>query len=241
MKVLFDKLSHLIFPHFCCFCGEVSKLSKFSNDMCEICYSALPWIDNACFRCGAELASECEHVQCERCQEKPPAYDRLCALFHYHPPIRKMITNLKFSGQLAYGRILGEMFAKQMQEVWYKKDSLPQGIIPVPLSLKRLRKRGYNQAFELLRPIVKNCGIPFLNSVCERTRHTTPQSALNKEKRRRNLKNVFKVTHPNKLKNIEHIAIMDDVVTTGSTVQALSLVLKEQGVSRIDVFCCCRA
>lgn len=238
MKTWLNSLSNWVFPKICCFCGEPSECPR---EICHSCYSSLPWSENACFRCGAELADENEHIQCNRCQENPPAFDKLSALFQYQPPVIKLITGLKFSSQLSSGRILGELFAEKIKDIYNSPGSLPEAIIPVPLSLKRLRKRGYNQALELLRPIAKSLRIPILHSVCQKIKHTTPQSELSREKRHRNLKGVFTVINAKPLKNLEHIAIFDDVVTTGSTAQALSRVLKEHGVPRVDVLCCCRA
>lgn len=238
MKHWINAFAHWVFPRNCCFCGEVSELSK---DICSICYASLPWLENTCYRCARQLTSDQQHIYCERCQEKPPAFDRVCALFDYQPPIIKLITRLKFSGQLSYGRILGEIFADKIKEIWYPQQPLPQAIVPVPLHVTRLRQRGYNQSIEFMRPIVERHKLQPLLQVCKRVRSTTPQSQLNRQKRQRNLNGVFKVINPGYLKNIEHIAIVDDVVTTGSTIQGLSLALKENGVARVDVFCCCRA
>jgi len=238
VKTWLNSLSNWVFPKICCFCGEASELPR---EICQGCYNMLPWNENACFRCGSELLTENEHIHCHRCQENPPAFDKLSALFRYQPPVVKLITGLKFSGQLHSGRILGELFAEKIKEFYKQGESLPEAIIPVPLSIKRLRKRGYNQALELLYPLAKSLQIPILHSVCQKIKHTTPQSELSREKRRRNLKGAFTITNAKSLENLEHVAIFDDVVTTGSTAQALSRLLKEHGVSRVDVLCCCRA
>ncbi|HQY22412.1 MAG TPA: hypothetical protein PK389_01455 [Gammaproteobacteria bacterium] len=115
---------------------------------------------------------------------------------------------------------------------------LPEAIIPVPLHIDRLRKRGFNQALELLWPIHKKTKIPVVFDACVRIRKTTAQAQLDKTRRKRNLKSAFQIVKPIPF---EHVAIMDDVVTTGSTVNALTQVLKEAGVTTVDIWCICRA
>lgn len=145
---------------------------------------------------------------------------------------------LKFGKKLAYGRVMGELLTDQVEERWYQNLVLPEAVIPVPLHHLRLRKRGFNQALELLWPLHKKTGIPVLADACVRIKKTSPQSQLDQSRRKRNLNSAFKVVKPIPF---EHVALMDDVVTTGSTVNALTHVLKEAGVTTIDVWCMCRA
>lgn len=224
-----------IFPSYCCICDEKSPDSE---DICSFCKPLLPWHQWSCYRCGLNMDSQEHSVYCEHCLEKPPAFDRLCALFNYDPPVRHLITKLKFGRQLAYGRILGKCMSEQIALDWYKKEDLPQAIIPVPLHLARLRKRGYNQALEISKPILKDFPFILLNNVCERSRFTHAQSRLRRDSRRMNLNHAF--TLKKRLK-LEHVAIIDDVVTTASTVNALAHILKKAGVARVDVWCICRA
>lgn len=206
--------------------------------MCLPCQQDFPWIQDRCYRCCLRLGKEFESIVCERCQNKPPNFDRVCALFSYDPPVRRLVTGLKFSNQLAYGRILGELLVRAVTEHWYKNQLFPEAIIPVPLHPLRLRKRGYNQALELIKPLKKKKLIPILPYACVRNRHTKPQSGLSAERRKLNLKNAFRLELD---KSYQHIAIMDDVITTGTTVNVLSAALKKAGVEQVDVWCICRA
>jgi ComF family protein len=206
-------------------------------DLCEPCQNDLPWIQDRCYRCCLRLGQEQESILCESCQNTPPPFDRMCALFSYDPPVRRLVTGLKFSNQLAYGRVLGELLAQEV-ESWYDNLALPEAVIPVPLHPDRLRKRGYNQALELLNPLKKKKLITLLPHACLRKRRTKPQSGLNAERRRVNLKNAFQVCLD---KPYQHIAVMDDVITTGTTVNTLSAELKKAGVEQVDVWCICRA
>lgn len=237
---MLKSLSQWIFPNICCLCSHYSTTGR---DLCSTCYALLPWIVDRCYRCGLPLDAVypgTESIHCLSCQQSPPPFDRLCSVFSYEAPITKITTGLKFGKCLAYGAILGEIFAEKVMDVWYKNTELPEVIIPVPLHEKRLRSRGFNQSVELLDPLLKRYSIPMLLDVCTRTRKTPPQSQLNKQSRKRNLKNAFQIATPYSEFPYEHIAIMDDVVTTGSTVKALSHLFKDAGVQQIDIWCICR-
>lgn len=229
-------LRQWVFPNICCLCEHESDTAQ---DLCTICKASLPWIEDRCYRCGLSFKSDLSAIYCQRCHDLPPKFDRLCAIFSYRPPLTQLITKLKFSGQLAYGRILGGLLVETIHTNWYHAKPLPQAVIPVPLHISRLRKRGFNQSLELLWPLKREGKIPVILDACLRVRKTKHQAQLRKDHRKRNMKGVFSL---NKSLPFEHIAIMDDVVTTGSTVNALSEVLKnETNITQIDVWCICRA
>lgn len=233
-----ENLMRWFFPYFCSLCGGESDQTL---DLCSVCAKLLPWVQDRCFRCGLRLEAIEEAVNCKNCQESPPKFDRLCALFDYAPPATNLVTGLKFGRRLAFGRVLGELLAEKVLEEWYLHDTLPDAIIPVPLHPSRLRERGYNQALELLWPIKKQSDIPILRNLCRRLRATRPQSGLIAELRKQNLHNAFAVVKSEMAKvHLEHVVIMDDVVTTGSTVSSLCQVLKNAGVTRVDIWCICR-
>jgi ComF family protein len=165
----------------------------------------------------------------------------LYAIFSYDPPITKLITGLKFGDQLYSGRLLGELLVEHVENKWYKDEMLPEAIIPVPLHEKRLRKRGFNQVVELLGPLKKKLDIPILRHACVRKKITKAQSGLNSTQRKQNIKNAFVIPDISEFAGLDYVAVVDDVVTTGSTVNALCAVLKEAGVQQIDVWCICRA
>lgn len=222
-------------PYLCCLCGE---LSNTEQELCQYCLPILPWIHDRCYRCGLMLQGNDESVYCKRCFEIPPPYERLCALFSYMPPATKLITGLKFGQQLAYGNLLGKLLCDKVLDEWYKEDVFPEVVIPMPLHRKRLCKRGYNQALELLLPLKRQGKLKIMSNLCVRIRATKPQSGLKKIQRYRNIRHAFVLK---KRIRFKHVAVMDDVVTTGSTVHALCEVLKKAGVERIDVWCICRA
>jgi ComF family protein len=232
---MFNQIIQWIFPATCCLCSLSAPVGR---EFCSVCQGLLPWVEDRCYRCGLCLETGEEAIYCNRCRTNPKAFDRLCALFSYDPPVPRMIFKLKYSGKLNYGKILGGLLADKIEKEWYKNQALPEAIIPVPLHRKRLRKRGFNQAVEIALPIKKRLRIPILYHYFLRIKDTVPQSALSKYYRFNNLKSVFRVTE--KLP-YQHVAIIDDVVTTGNTVSALCELLKEKGVMQIDIWCVARA
>lgn len=164
-------------------------------------------------------------------------YDNTCAIFSYDFPVNRLLNQLKFQHKLEYAVLLGKLMAEKLL-FYYRNQGLPQYILPVPLHSERLKVRGYNQAMELARPIAKRLRLPVLFNQARRLVATEQQSAgLSVSQRRKNLKKAFEI-HLNQ--SIEHIAIIDDVVTTGSTVNELAITLKKIGVKKIDVWCCAR-
>lgn len=120
---------------------------------------------------------------------------------------------------------------------------MPQIIIPIPLHPRRLRQRGFNQALEIAKPIAKKFHVPLDTAHCQRVRYTEAQTQIPAEHRGSNVKNAFVVDKKffcGENSNISHVAIMDDVVTTGHTVNELSRALRKAGVKTIDVWCCAR-
>ena len=133
------------------------------------------------------------------------------------------------------GQLLGKLMAR---EIALKEMPLPQLLLPVPLHAKRLRQRGYNQALELARPIANSFGLPIDTSSCMRRKATTEQVGLSAKKRKSNIKDAFEITGDFRNK---HVAIIDDVMTTGSTVSELSQQLLQAGAKQVDVWVCARA
>jgi len=227
-------LEQWIFPFICSLCGQFSETDK---DLCKLCYDSLSWINDRCYRCGEDLDAHAGSTLCERCTTEPLSFDRLCALFSYEPPLTQLISRFKFEGSLSEGRVLGELL-KEKVDFWYRHQTLPDAFIPMPLHKKRLRKRGFNQALELSLAAHHYYKIPIILDACIRIRETPPQAERGEVERKQNMKNAFRVIKPIPF---EHVAIIDDVVTTGSTVNALSSALKESGVEIVDVWCICRA
>lgn len=173
---------------------------------------------------------------CTECETELPAYtsNKMLALFNYTFPIDHMITQLKFHEKLIYAKLFGQLLAQKIIQQ-YKDSPLPTLIIPIPLHKKRLQERGFNQALEIAKPISKKLNIKIDKTSCIRKKHTAAQSSLSASERKNNIKNSFELLQP--ITDF-HVAIIDDVVTTGETTRELSETLKKHGVKKIDVWCC---
>ncbi|WP_370526901.1 ComF family protein [Methylobacter sp. BlB1] len=148
--------------------------------------------------------------------------------------MRHLITSLKFHAHYKNARLLGQLLAEHIKE----SAERPDCIMPVPLHKARYRQRGFNQSIEIARTVARELQLPVDLSSCQRHRNTPHQTSLLAKQRRKNLKNAFSLMKPIQVK---HIAIIDDVMTTGSTVDELAALLKKAGASRVDVWACARA
>jgi ComF family protein len=150
-------------------------------------------------------------------------------------PVDQLVLALKFAGRLPPGRLLGELLAESVAVACTKH---PDVLVPVPLHPARLRERGFNQAMEIARPVSHALGVPVSTRACRRIRATAPQSDLKGKARRRNVRGAFIADeHVAGL----HVAVIDDVYTTGSTIAAVTAALRSAGAARVDAWCVARA
>lgn len=219
-------LGRLLLPPRCLICRE-----QGSNDidLCVICRERLPWNHAACDSCALPLPVP---GRCGACLRRPPPLDAVCAAFLYGDPVDRLLPRLKFHRDLAAGRLLAELMVPLLE-----KQPRPQALVPVPLHRRRLRQRGYDQALELARPLARRLDLPLLPGALRRVRNTAPQSELDARHRRRNLRAAFvagNVPLP------DHVALIDDVMTTGQTLHAAARALRRAGVTRVDAWVCAR-
>ncbi|MGA0446597.1 MAG: ComF family protein, partial [Pseudohongiellaceae bacterium] len=174
----------------------------------------------------------------------PPAFDSTQALFHYAKPVRQLISLFKFHGRLEIGASFAYLLAQRFQHTVRRlpTSARPQLLLPVPLHPRRMNMRGFNQSEELVRGLSSLAGIPSCRSLVRRVRHTPSQTEMtDAASRRRNLRSAFTVQACAKLGTIRRVAVVDDVMTTGATVDALAQSLKAHGVAQVDVWCLARA
>lgn len=178
---------------------------------------------------------EVEGTECGECQKHPPAFTFTRAAFCYASPVDKLIQNLKYHGRLDLSRVLGEYLAGHLLAL---KDSLPDVIVPVPLHSSRLRSRGYNQSLEIARVVAKQLTLPLNWKDAQRIRPTAPQTELPRDQRRKNVRGAFKA---NETFSGKRIAVIDDVMTSGHTVNALANCLLRSGAADVRVWVIARA
>lgn len=204
--------------------------------LCADCTAALPRQQPACPSCAARLPTSAGDVlPCGECQHHPPVFNEALALFTYAAPVDQLIQRIKYGGDLALARELGELLASRILE---SDVARPDLLLPVPLHRTRLRTRGYNQALELTRPLSRRLRIPLDHELATRTRATAPQLDMDRRERARNLRDAFAVR--GELSG-RHVAIIDDVMTSGATVTSLAKALKRAGAERISVWVLARA
>lgn len=221
-----------LWPHKCALCLQAGQKDM---DLCAGCEGDLPLNRHVCEHCAEPLPRElAQPVLCGACLKQPPVFDACVAPFLYAFPVDRMVQGLKYRGDLAYGRILGELLARHLAV----RQTRPDLVIPVPLGPTRYRERGFNQARELARPVCKALKLALRSDVVIRHRETHEQATLDRKERLKNTQHAFALTAP---LTARHIAIIDDVVTTGSTVNEISKVLRAGGAEWIEVWAVARA
>lgn len=205
-------------------------------DLCVDCHVLLPINHMACRRCAIPLQTTTQGLLCGACLRRPPAQDAGWCAFHYAWPVAHFVRSLKYGQSLAQARVLGTLLGDHLRT--HRSGDWPDCIVPVPLSAQRYRERGYNQAIELGRFVADSLQLPLRTELVMRTRHTIEQSGLDRRARRRNLRHAFAVNATNLP---DHIALLDDVITTGSTVNEIARLLKKSGVRQVEVWAVARA
>jgi ComF family protein len=209
-------------PHTCLLCGG----NAGSDRLCEGCLDDLPWHRMPhCPQCALPTPNG---QLCGACIKRPPAFDRTRAALSYFFPVDQLIQRLKYNGRLAAAPVLGELLARHVESA-----PRPDLLIPMPLHPSRIRERGFNHASEIGRYIARNLDLPLATTHCQRIRDTPPQVALAYEARRRNVRGAFicKGDFAGR-----RIALIDDVMTTGTSLDELSKTLKQAGASEVEAW-----
>lgn len=224
-----QRLSFAVFPGLCLLCGCPSRRAL---DLCGPCADDLPALHAACERCALPLPAP---GTCGQCLQHPPPFAVALAACHHQQPVAGMIHRLKYGGDLAQARPLAALLGQRLQA---RVGPLPDVLVPVPLHWRRLLRRGFNQALELALPLGRMLDIPVAANLVTRQRATPFQVGLARTERRRNLTGAFRIraTTPPR-----HVALIDDVITTGSTLEALASCLAAAGVTRIEAWAVARA
>jgi ComF family protein len=193
----------------------------------------LPWQGPACLRCALPLPHQDTGDSCGACLQHPPPLTQAHAAFDYAFPLDRLLPRLKFHRDFASGRVLAQAMADRCATL-----TQPDALLPLPLHRARLRRRGYDQALELARPLAQALALPLLDGAMSRSKSTSAQSRLEADARKRNLRGAFRVIADDPLP--AHIVLVDDVMTTGATLHAAAHALLASGVRRVDAWVCAR-
>jgi len=241
IKEMMKTLLNFFYPRRCVLCRQ-SDLAMQSTDidLCPACEQELPRIEHACYQCGIPLAhtltQATDQVLCGQCLQKTPLYDRVISLLHYQPPVTWLVQQMKFHNKPSHAKLLSTLLLRRIQE---DQLTLPEAIIPVPLHHKRQFQRGFNQSDEIARTLSKSLNCKLDRKLLKRMQNNRHQSGLNAKQRRQNVRGVFQLA--NNKPAYRHVAVVDDVMSTGSTVNEIARVLKRAGITRVDVWVVARA
>lgn len=219
--------TRLLWPTRCLVCEDAGQEGL---DLCVACEADLPFNAAACRGCAVPLP---EAGTCGACLGARSPLVEVHAAFVYAAPLDRLLPRLKFAGDLAAGRLVAQLMAAPLRQA-----PRPQALVPLPLHRARLRRRGFDQALELARPLGRALGLPVLDGALQRVRATAEQSTLSAVARRRNVRGAFAVRP--RLPLPAHVALVDDVMTTGATLRAAALALRQAGVQRVDAWVAAR-
>jgi ComF family protein len=218
----------------CLLCDEPTDSA---NPICTPCESELPWLIDQCERCA--LPMPISGLTCAQCTRQSPAFSDVIVPWQYDFPIDALVTRFKHQGKWPLGRLLAELLAQNLQHRFEDGLPRPDALIPVPLSNKRMRQRGYNQAAMIAHWLGAALKLAVNERLIKRTKDTPAQQGLDARARKRNLRDAFVLTEPASVAGL-HIALIDDVLTTGSTADALARLLIQAGARKVDVYCLAR-
>ena len=223
-------------------CLVCRQTIPWRRDFCEACRRALPRPGPACLRCGAELpAAAGEQAVCGQCQRLQPRFHRTFALYRYAPPVDHLIQRLKYGGELHLSRVLGQQLAAALGRAAGAREPLARAdlIAPVPLHRSRLRRRGFNQALEIARPVARALDLPLDRRHLKRVLATRPQAQLPLKDRPRNVRRAF--VAESRAFDGKRVALVDDVMTSGHTADAAARALRRAGAQTVVVWVVARA
>jgi len=223
MSILPQPLStalNRLVPGNCLLCGDDSQTSL----LCLACAADLPELAEP--RCPQCALPTTHGERCGACLSKRPHFDTTLAIFRYEFPVDRIVHALKYGHQLAVANWLGERMASRLA------DTQAELIVPLPLHPERLRERGFNQSVEIARPLAKRLRRPLLLDGLSRIRATPPQAELALKERQRNVRGAFECSRD---LGGRHVLLVDDVLTSGATLNECARILKMHGASRVDL------
>lgn len=217
-------------PPRCLFCGDTG----FGHlDLCEACYQAMPELATPCPRCALPWSG----AVCASCLTAPPPWQTAVTPFLYVPPVATLITELKYHARFMAARILGWSFCDRL-EASHPSHDIPELLIPVPLHYSRQRQRGFNQAHAIAQHVATRLAIRLAPRLLQHPGATPSQVGLSGAARRRNMRGAFAASPA---VHGRHVALFDDVVTTGATAMAAATTLLDAGAARVELWAVARS
>jgi len=227
IQKIFSRFLEVLYPKTCCFCGRIS-----TKELCDECEKQVTYISEPrCMRCGKPVRYD-EQEFCYDCQKQKFHYEQGKNIWLHKGPVSWSIYQFKYHNR----RIYGEFYARELHRLYgnFLRQWGIDLIIPVPLHWRRRRKRGYNQAEVLARHLGRLSGIPVDTETVVRKQDTKPQKQLSDKERKKNLQEAFVVTR--QWTTPKRILLIDDIYTTGSTIDGIAKLLQEKGNHKVWFF-----
>lgn len=219
-------------PNPCVLCQQHS-LQRYA--LCEDCAQQLPRLLHCCSLCALPLPESQHDLLCGQCLHQPRYFSEIKAPLRYQDQAKQLIQAFKYQKQLLHGPILSQLLMQHIEQ--HPPTHTIDAILPMPLHRWRLFGRGFNQAYEIAKPLAKRFQIPLHYHWVKRVKQTSRQHSLSADARRENLRGAFKV-----MQSVTdlHIVIIDDVVTTTASVEAMAKALREAGAATVEVWALAR-
>lgn len=222
----------LLYPSKCIFCRRA--LDRQEKHICKVCEKTIPWVrGSVCLHCGKPVAGE-EQAYCMDCSAKDSFLTSGRAVFVYDDAMREAVAEFKYAGDLELGGYFAQIMAEKLAP-WLDRWEI-DGIVPVPLHRSKIRFRGFNQAAVLAEKIGAKAHVPVYEEGLIRCRNTRPQKGLSNKERSSNVGNAFAFGN---LPAVHKVLLVDDIYTTGKTLEACGKMLKKHGVEKIFFACLC--
>ena len=229
------KLIELLYPPTCPGCDKILSSAEHEVGFCLKCQKKIRLVGrNACMKCGSTVSSDTTEF-CQDCRKKTHYFDQAKSVYRYSGAMKPAMYKFKYSNRRCYGRIFASQTVK-MYGSWIRKIGVEM-IIPIPMYLPKQRKRGYNQAEVYARALSSETGIPVLNEIVRRDCDTAPMKQLNARERVKNLRTAFKLSE--NVVQFRKVLLVDDIYTTGTTMDTVAELLKTGGIKEVYGLCVC--
>ncbi len=240
-RTLWQVLRDGLFPQNCIYCGGDRRGD--GEFLCRLCRQDIEWIRRPyCSTCGApaELPYDfpSETFSCGLCRKHPYAFDRARSLGRYDSILRELIHHFKYRKQPGVMADLNPLLSTYLAS--WDLDCEGVSVTPVPLHFQKMKERTFDQSFLIARSTAALLGRPLVNGLLRRVRPTETQASKTRQERRQNIRGAFEILRPDQVEG-RFFLLVDDVFTTGSTVNEAARVLKREGAERVDVFTLARA
>lgn len=230
MKKIFHFLLSLLYPPRCIACKKECHEKQY---VCDACCARITRVTAQCKKCGRPL--RVDQTICMRCKNKSFFYDTIVVAYHYEDPVRSLLKTLKYHNRKDIADFLATLLATHDTALSFLKTQHYDYVMPVPMHTAKEKQRGYNQAFLLAERVAHCMAMQLTSDVLVRDRATKPLFDMNKQEREQELLDAFVVTQPEHVKG-KRILMIDDIITTGTTLNECAKALKLRGAIVVDGF-----